>query len=106
MSKEELLDALTDIDQPGDFSVGGSATLLPPHPGMQVAGVDEPITVPLLPSQASKLIAVSTKALFGSEQDDSKHLAWMVDPSQVHFSIHGGKPLSSNLHNAVRRLLE
>ncbi|KAL4161627.1 hypothetical protein PRNP1_002179 [Phytophthora ramorum] len=70
----------------GEYSFGGLADTLPAVPGLEVRDVG-PISVPLCPEQADKLIAKCDKSPFGRKldtlMDENVRKSWQLAPDQV-----------------------
>lgn len=80
----ELADILATVDRPGDFYVSGQAEF--PMPRIEVEGVGQ-IALPLLPSQARRLIKAATRAPYGRGQEtvvDTKvRRTWQIEGMRV-----------------------
>ena len=72
MIAADLAAALGKVRRPGDFFAAGTAELLPPL--LEVDGIG-PIALPLLPIQATELIAVADPAPYGRGQET------VIDPA-------------------------
>ena len=97
----ELADILATVDRPGDFSVSGQAEF--PMPRIEVEGVGQ-IALPLLPSQAKRLIKAATRAPYGRGQEtvvDTKvRRTWQIEGVRVAIS---GKHWPKTLAGIVAR---
>jgi hypothetical protein len=81
--REQLSEALSKIDRPGSFCVGGSApTVLP---GLEVEGLG-PIGLPLTVKQAKELKAHCVQAPYGKGEktlvDTSVRRVWRMEPGR------------------------
>ncbi|MCX7099010.1 MAG: 2OG-Fe(II) oxygenase [Methylococcales bacterium] len=101
---DQLFDILKTVQRPGDFYATGSLDIFLPQ--LEVAGVGR-IALPLLPTQAERLLTVAEQAPYGRGQetlvDTDVRRTWQIDARQVSLK---GKHWPDNLHTIVRRCAE
>lgn len=97
----ELAQTLKTIRRPGDFYVSGTFDLIPP--GIHIDGFG-PLSLPVLPDQAARLIAAATPAPFGRGEDtviDTEvRRSWQIGPERVSIA---GKRWGATLDAIVAR---
>ena len=98
---DELAAVLQDVRTPGDFYAAGHCGLHVPL--IEVAGAG-PIALPLLPAQASQLIAVAERAPYGrggeTLVDTSVRSSWQIGADRVRIA---GKRWAVMLDSVVER---
>jgi hypothetical protein len=96
---QELAEALSTVQRPGDFYTSGSLGL--PVPRLEVEGVGQ-IAFPLLPVQGEQLIAVAERAPYGRGAativDTGVRRTWQIGPGQTRL---GGKHWPTTLERVV-----
>ena len=98
---DELAAYLCTVRTPGDFFTAGSIDF--PLPRLEVSGVG-PIALPLLPSQAEKLISVAQRAPYGRGAktlvDTAVRRTWQIGADRVRIE---GKAWARTLQTIVAR---
>jgi hypothetical protein len=100
----QLAEVLSTVRRPGDYFVSGTVEMLAPR--LEVDGVG-PVALPLLPVQASELIAAAERAPYGRGDDtviDTQvRRTWQIGPDRVRI---GGKHWSQTLEAILDRVAE
>jgi predicted 2-oxoglutarate/Fe(II)-dependent dioxygenase YbiX len=100
----DFAEVLTTVQRPGDFVTSGTIELL--APSISVDGVGT-VALPLLPAQASALVAVADRAPYGRGEatllDTSVRRTWQIGPDRVHI---GGRHWPRTLETIVTRVAE
>ena len=100
----DLAEALSTVRRPGDFFTFGTAEILAPR--LEVDGVGV-IALPLLPVQATELVAVAERAPYGRGADTlidtDVRRTWQISARRVHI---GGKHWAATLAAVLTRVAE
>jgi hypothetical protein len=100
----DLAKLLAKVNRPGDFCAAGTTELF--APSLHVEGVGQ-IALPLLPAQATSLIATAEPAPYGRGQetvvDPSVRLTWQIAPERVRIQ---GRHWQRTLDTIVARVAE
>ena len=100
----KLAELLSTVRRPGDFYVSGTIELLAPR--LHVEGVGQ-IALPLLPMQATQLVAVAERAPYGrgaqTVLDTEVRRTWQIAADQVKI---GGKHWAGTLETILAKVAE
>jgi hypothetical protein len=101
-----LLNCLCSVERSGDFCVGGVREIF--MPAIDVEGVGR-IALPLLPTQAERLVAVAEPAPYGRGEetvlDRDVRRTWQIEPHRVRIAgRHWEKTLADLVADAARGL--
>jgi hypothetical protein len=100
----DLSDILKTIRRPGDFYASGAIDLLPP--AIEIDGFG-PLALPVLPDQATRLIACAEQAPFGRGEetiiDATVRRSWQIAPERVRIA---GKRWTATLEAIVARAVQ
>lgn len=100
----DLATVLSTVSRPGDFFTSGTIEI--PTPRLEVEGVGL-IALPLLPQQATQLIAAAERAPYGRGEetliDTEVRRTWQIAAEQVHIA---GKHWAHTLGAIVARAAE